>query len=423
MEVVGRLNFISNQTEALYDYHDIENITIDDLKHYSGMPDLLNYISYIMQSKAREEVINSVTFNIDSQRKIIKSYINYISNLENLIAEKDETIVEITKVIDNFVHNTQEILSKNFKQYEVDHTKSINNYVKKAAKKNSFGSIVDGLKKEVKQASPTQYKIQQKFFDQIQAYTKSEFQKIVGQKNLTDDEINNILDKKVILQKAKDILQSEQKQIIERNTKDLENIKEETVVIMKNRMEKLEKELDNFKKNLLKYNNTYSLPELPEFSFDMPQMSIKELKINTEFRILTKILPNLTKAQRKFFFFKSNKYKIVTSEKMKNFEKEFRGLYQSICNIENEIGLYKTLEQVVDEFCNMCEQEIEKMEQNFQKANDTFQQSLASFKETVDDREIYRNDKQKLEKEKEFRHKIDESVKCFTDLWDKILEV
>lgn len=52
-----------------------------------------------------------------------------------MIAEKDETIVEITKVISNFVHNTQEILSKDFKQYEVDNTKSINNYVKKAAKK------------------------------------------------------------------------------------------------------------------------------------------------------------------------------------------------------------------------------------------------------------------------------------------------
>lgn len=423
MEVVGRLNFISNQTEALYDYHDIENITIDDLKHYSGMPDLLNYISYIMQSKAREEVINSVTFNIDSQRKIIKSYINYISNLENLIAEKDETIVEITKVIDNFVHNTQEILSKDFKQYEVDNTKSINNYVKKAAKKNDFGSIVDGLKKEVKQASPAQYKIQQEFFNQIQSHTKSEFQKKVGEKYLTDDEINNILNKNVILRKAKDILQKEQRQITERNKKDLENIKEETVNIMKNRMKGLECELDNFKKNLSKYNSNYCLPELPEFSFDMPQMSIKQLKINREFRIITKILPNLTEAQRFLLFFKSNKYKIITSEKMKNFEKEFQILHQPICDIENEMKLHETLEQVVDEFCNMCEQEIEKMEKNFQKANDTFQQSLASFKETVDDREIYRNDKQKLEKEKEFRHKIDESVKCFTDLWDKILEV
>ncbi len=120
-------------------------------------------------------------------------------------------------------------------------------------------------------------------------------------------------------------------------------------------------------------------------------------------------------------FFKSNKYKIITNEKMKNFEKEFQILHQPICDIENEMKLHKTLEQVVNEFCNMCEQEIEKMEQNFQKANDTFQQSLASFKKTVDDREIYRNDKQKLEREKEFRYKINESVKCFTDLWDKIL--
>lgn len=101
------------------------------------------------------------------------------------------------------------------------------------------------------------------------------------------------MNKNVILQKAKDILQKEQKQITERNTKDLENIKEETIIIMKNRMEKLEKELNNFKRNLLKYNNTYCLPELPEFSFDMPQMDIKELKINREFRIITKILPNL----------------------------------------------------------------------------------------------------------------------------------
>lgn len=183
-------------------------------------------------------------------------------------------------------------------------------------------------------------------------------------------------------------------------------------------MEKLEKELDNFKRNLLKYNDTYCLPELPEFSFDTPQIGIGELKTITRFSIR---LPSLTEAQKVFFFFKAKKYKIITSEKMKNFEKEFRGLYQNTCNIENKIGVYKTLEQVIDEFCDVCEQEIEKMEQNFQKANDNFEQSVVSFKKTVDDREIYRNDKQKLEKEKEFRRKIDESVKCFTDLWDKIL--
>ena len=52
-------------------------------------------------------------------------------------------------------------------------------------------------------------------------------------------------------------------------------------------------------------------------------------------------------------FFKSNKYKIITNEKMKNFEKEFQILHQPICDIENEMKLHKTLEQVVNEFCNI----------------------------------------------------------------------
>ena len=51
------------------------------------MPALMSYVSYVAQSKARDEIVNNVTFEIASQKMKIQGILDYIANIEKLITD------------------------------------------------------------------------------------------------------------------------------------------------------------------------------------------------------------------------------------------------------------------------------------------------------------------------------------------------
>ena len=62
----------------------MQTISYDVFKKDSGMLALMSYVSYVAQSKARDEIVNNVTFEISSQKMKIKSVIDSVDNLEAL---------------------------------------------------------------------------------------------------------------------------------------------------------------------------------------------------------------------------------------------------------------------------------------------------------------------------------------------------
>ena len=57
---VKALAWLHNHSENLDYYHGIKNISYDVFKKDSGMPALMSYVSYVAQSKARDEIVNNV---------------------------------------------------------------------------------------------------------------------------------------------------------------------------------------------------------------------------------------------------------------------------------------------------------------------------------------------------------------------------
>ena len=98
----------------------MQTISYDVFKKDSGMLALMSYVSYVAQSKARDEIVNNVTFEISSQKMKIKSVIDSVDNLEALINADDEQISKISNIITEYSDTVQEILSEEFNQDELN---------------------------------------------------------------------------------------------------------------------------------------------------------------------------------------------------------------------------------------------------------------------------------------------------------------
>ena len=73
------------------------SVTIDTIRDFSGMPQLLNYVSYIAKNKARKEIVNSITFAISSQmsqiRDEITKYKNLMEQIDQILAALNHRMV------------------------------------------------------------------------------------------------------------------------------------------------------------------------------------------------------------------------------------------------------------------------------------------------------------------------------------------
>ena len=67
-----------------------DHVTIDTIQNFSGMPQLLHYISYIAKNKARKEIVNSITYAISRQMSQIQDEINRRENLKIYIQANEE---------------------------------------------------------------------------------------------------------------------------------------------------------------------------------------------------------------------------------------------------------------------------------------------------------------------------------------------
>lgn len=108
---IPALAWLHTHSENLEYYHGIKNFSYDVFKKDSGMPALMSYVSYVARSKARDEIVNNVTFEIASQKVKIQGVLDYINNIEALINADDEKINKISSIITDYTNSVRNILS------------------------------------------------------------------------------------------------------------------------------------------------------------------------------------------------------------------------------------------------------------------------------------------------------------------------
>ncbi len=98
-----KLKFLKDQVGNASTFMNQCFTNLQQVKQFSGMPDLLNYVKYITQNKARAERLNNLIYSIDSEIISIWNLFKF-ADLENQLAENKEKL-EKAKIILEIFHN------------------------------------------------------------------------------------------------------------------------------------------------------------------------------------------------------------------------------------------------------------------------------------------------------------------------------
>ncbi len=98
-----KLMFIQEQSNRFKRTFNVKVTNLQQVKQFSGMPDLLNYVNYITQNKARAERLNNLIYSIDSEIISIWNLFKF-ADLENQLAENKEKLEKAKKILETF-HN------------------------------------------------------------------------------------------------------------------------------------------------------------------------------------------------------------------------------------------------------------------------------------------------------------------------------
>lgn len=118
------------------------SVTIDTIRDFSGMPQLLNYVSYIAKNKARKEIVNSITYAISNQMSQIRDEINRRENLRVYIQANEKKKSKIKDTLKEYNQKFHQIAaSDNFTKEDIRYvegltTGKIRSYFKEVMEKN-----------------------------------------------------------------------------------------------------------------------------------------------------------------------------------------------------------------------------------------------------------------------------------------------
>lgn len=449
--VRGQLSFLDGQVGNLRMCNNLENITLEDLKRYSGMPDLLKYIAYIAQTKARDELVNSVAYQIDSQQQKIQAIISRIGNIRRLIEKDDESIKEITGIIDEFKKDIQKILVDEIKQGELERLEELK---KKKGVVCSLSIYQDDAKRggkseklgfeDIKEIE--EGKTEKSFRQYLDGYGEKGVEAFCEYiKKGSAEQLES--QKGEILYSAadrwiEDVVRKSAENVIEDIWKAESNgaivmcmLNEECTEILNFRIEEVRQCIDVYKGKLKKYDCDYMLPSVPNFSFDNP---VKE-SLSLEFKFQNReSIGKMTEYLSKSLYEKPNlfqrlreniKYDTWNREKKKTrkidkdeFDKIFHDANKEIRGVWLEMGMPKCIEEEKKALIGQVVQRIVEISEYFKDTNKSLNENLEYFVTSVDDRKKYQKNIELLEEEEALINEIREMTKDFMEFWDKIVD-
>ena len=98
-ETITILTGIGNEVTNLRRQLGYKEITAKTVKDFSGIPQLLSYVSYIAKNKARGEIVNSITFDISKAMGKIREELKYRDFLEQYMKSNDDKKAKIKQIL------------------------------------------------------------------------------------------------------------------------------------------------------------------------------------------------------------------------------------------------------------------------------------------------------------------------------------
>lgn len=428
---VASLAWLHTHSENLEYYHGIKEISYDILKKDSGMPALMSYVSYVAKSKARDEIVNNITYKIALQKKKIQEILNYINNIEALIDADDKKIDDISKILKEYQNNVDSILDNNFKEEDLNILED-DNLLKR------YGGSYEKVMEEQKIALQSDQKT---LADMIYSdIINVMWDKIKNNKMIDGNKIDKLFTNDDF-QKAVNMAFKKLFEISLSNThSQIGKVQKEVKKIVQNRWKMLEHESRKCQEDLAKKDVNIKMPEMPEFEFALPLSS----PANFVPDISDIDLPLYNKLEP-FFKKEMNMQNIVTwfsslfnKDKKKDYiytfnkdKKAFINICEKklksdiICSIlYNNSGITKQLNKylqyyIVEEY---MANSLKTLKEIFQDMNKIYEESVNRFRTLIDDREKYRKNSVQLSKRKQNILNIGNYTKKFMVIWNMIID-
>lgn len=433
------LAWLHTHAENLECYHGIENISYDVFKKDSGMPALMSYVSYVARSKAREEIVNSITFKIDEQQRNIKRVLDNIKNIQALIDADDDKIARIKKILEDYEKEVYDILPPVFKKEELerlddksDGKSLLRDY------KGDYEKIIEWHKGAVEPYSRP-IAIANKMYEEA---VEDIWHKITSEHLLSGHDIDNLFKNSDFVALADKVSKQKISEAATGTYRALKTLGKDVETLVKKRMGKLETQSDICRQKLEKENVKLTLPDTPNFEFGMsipvPKEVIvggadKELKIYASLSKLFKTKKlnwhNITTllgrpfgaTSKDYEFYLKNKDDADTKKKFRtlceeNLKETFKNqVYESEISEQLKTAIEKI---VVDNYMRTSVNEIAAM---FEAVNKSYKAYSDGFKQAIDDRKVYQNNIDLHERRQKVITQIYAITRGFMETWNSII--
>lgn len=426
-----------------------DEVTIDTIREYSGMPQLLSYISYVTKSKAREEIVNSITYIIDREMREIQRITDEISNIEKLMSLNEESKNKIIAILNEYSESTKSIMSEGFQKEDISFLERNDEEVllsnlKKCKERNASLEQVN-LKMIGEQILNDMGRPDWRMFrNRIVAHVKvSGVEKIrslkqeaikLNKKGIGRDRLVLSQDdlKGIIASQFDDIFEyrlNVQKGIMEKFIQGLEDL-------LKQRIDRVKKQSEVCRQKLDKEDCFLILPALPNFDMALSTEMLRtpEIKyINLEMD-LGKSLEGFG-ARMQFWRNLFNKnlspksdwqnYKEVKVSKIDD-----KSIVESVGKFAQEVDKYliddlkvdDEVEKIFEGMKNSVQNKWNEIKQKFEDANEDINKGVEEFRNLVDDSEKYAKEISLLSKKKKLIDEISASSRGFLNIWGEILQ-
>lgn len=426
---VPALAWLHTHSENLEYYHGIQTISYDVFKKDSGMPALMSYVSYVAQSKARDEIVNNVTFEISSQKMKIQSVLDFIANIEALINADDDQISKISGIITDYTDAVQDILSEKFNEDELNELPA-NSLLKKFD--GDYSKFIDHQRQSL---APTCEKTS--ITDAMySAMVETIWKKISGVSEFDGRQIDKLFSTADFKLIANQIGKQRVEQAAQSTFGQLSKLSREVKTIVERRQELLNQESNNCREKLEKEHINLELPEPPEFEFAAKMTPPSEVIVQVG-AIDFDLYRNLSVLFEKKFWKNIGTFfgKLFGSKTDKDFKLKFSASKLSFLNTcnsnlkpsfknavyENNIAEEmrdKLTKSVVDQYMNDF---INELKQALENVNETYMFYIERFRSAVDDRDKYKAEIELYNLRKANIMAIGDCTREFMDTWGVII--
>lgn len=407
-------------------------VDMNTLRLYSGIPQLMDYVSYIARSKAREEIVNSITYTIATQCSTLQTILCQIANVDELMGKTQQEIDHISAILNDYVATIEVILGDNLREEDLcclkpNHTLRAQIAAYQGRTDNQgFPVALSDVLKTVKEdiAHPSEdYKVGKVIWDIFFSSYCKKIEKYKGQVvpktllNVTHNDVINAIQTYQSVEIHKRI--TDENWFIEGLAQDLQSV-------LQGRSEQLKQCSEQCQQQLKKNDCYLQLPELPTFeaAIAIPQFSdsftskpkfitFKPLpEIYTNPNIIEKIsslLKHVSKGE--WIYEKEIKVKHIPKEE------QVSDLRLALLDWLGENRVYADICQSLDLLAQGFQQAVNSVLAQFSEMNQSYVETVAVFRQGIDDRSYYQDKLADYERMKELIFSIQGASKEFLDTW------